>query len=84
MIFREETDGSQQALTMQQAIALVTASVWDRVWKSLPADCPLGATDDPHASAALVATGGGSVCATGKDTGLYVVSAAPAPLMSSR
>ncbi len=49
-IFFHETaeTASPQALTVQQATELVTASVWDDVWQLLPADCPLGVMSEPH------------------------------------
>lgn len=88
--FGESTGATHQALTVQQATALVSNSAWDRLWKALPAPCALGAMINPRATPAQLATGAGFVCATGRDAasggasgGASSPGSAPGPSWSS-
>ena len=72
--FRETADGPHQALTAQQAIALVTTPAWNPVWKSLPAACQFGAMVNPRATQAQMAAGGGFVCATSRSVATHIGS----------
>lgn len=57
-------DPAHQALTPQQATALVTAPNWARLWQSLPAPCRYGVMKKPHATNARTIDGLALTCAT--------------------
>ena len=78
VFFSETADtASHQALTMQQAIALVTAPAWGQVWQSLPAVCPLGVMAEPHQKLTQTPEAKVFVCATSR------AAALPAPPLPS-
>jgi hypothetical protein len=71
ILFTEVADtASRQALTVQQATALVTASVWGQVWQSLPAACPFGVMGDPHQKRTKPPEAAILVCATSRAAAL--------------
>ncbi len=67
-----EASGAAQALTVQQAEAILTAPAWDRVWQALPATCPYGAMADPRASQVDQAEGQALTCATSPAVALHL------------
>ncbi|MFC1420102.1 hypothetical protein [Streptacidiphilus cavernicola] len=67
------TSAQAQALTVQQAGALLSAPAWERVWKALPEPCRFGVMSNPHATRAdEMEQGNMFVCATSPAAALHL------------